>query len=238
MPLSSTLLILSGTLIIMLLWHGMENEQLRHNLLQEQVDPGWIRRLTRFAWLRTAQIVLILGSAIILINTYEQNARQTDTSIIDLQHQLAETTALLKDAQSELIARNATPVAPEEPPATHADAPIAQGIEAVFGVPSGENVQQKAFDSLKRRYEGLLVSYKFLKKCKQTKPEDFHIINSAMMQEIASVNAPGRLQYDILTAANGSYTEIYAASRCDQAGTKSLAENFRKYIDNLTAHAE
>ena len=67
-------------------------------------------------------------------------------------------------------------------------------------------------DAIKKRYEGLLVNYLFLKKCGLINAQDYHTIISALAQEMASVNAPGRLEHDIQTAANGSYEYIKTIS--------------------------
>jgi hypothetical protein len=57
---------------------------------------------------------------------------------------------------------------------------------------------------------------------------------SALAVEMASVNAPGRLQYDILTAARGSYREMYAKTSCEPANLSSLRESYALYISSIS----
>ena len=93
--------------------------------------------------------------------------------------------------------------------------------------------RQAKIDELKKRYEEVLVSYFVLRNCGLTSPTDYHVINSALSQEMASVNAPGRLQFDILTAAKGSYNELYAGNTCDAHIADTLLTQYKSYIDAM-----
>jgi hypothetical protein len=53
---------------------------------------------------------------------------------------------------------------------------------------------------------------------------------------MASINAPGRMQYDILSAAKGSYTEIYSGSPCDGKEVDALLIQYNNYIKLLTTN--
>lgn len=92
-------------------------------------------------------------------------------------------------------------------------------------------------DEMKKRFEGMLVIHYFLQKCQKSSAQDYFVILAALGQEMASVNAPGRLQYDILTAAKGSYQEIYAKSKCDDGSIPALEQQFKEYIQNLSQNA-
>ncbi|MDE3017263.1 MAG: hypothetical protein KGI29_10175 [Pseudomonadota bacterium] len=120
--------------------------------------------------------------------------------------------------------------APPAKPAGHAAA-----IDELYNPEAGDKNHQAILDNLKERYENILVTYFFLRRCKQADFGDYHIIISALAQDMASVNAPGRLQYDILTAAQGSYKEVYARSSCKDAGPLSgqYAEFIRKTAANI-----
>lgn len=98
---------------------------------------------------------------------------------------------------------------------------------------NGKNTQA-VLDNLKKRYESALVTYFFLRRCKETDPGDYHIIVSALAQEMASVDAPGRLLDDTVKAAQGSYREVYAKSSCKDA--KPLAKPYADYIKKLAAN--
>lgn len=112
-------------------------------------------------------------------------------------------------------------------------APITEergGIESLYNPEDSTQGNQSAMDRIKKRYEDLFVNYMFLKKCGKSSEADYHIINSALSQEMASVNAPGRLQYDILTSAQGSYNEMYAQSDCDAPESEALLAQYKDYI--------
>jgi hypothetical protein len=62
---------------------------------------------------------------------------------------------------------------------------------------------------------------------------NYHLIMSSLVAELASLNAPSRLQYDILTSSRGSYRELYMQTRCDSPGTAALKEGYGRYIDSI-----
>jgi len=93
---------------------------------------------------------------------------------------------------------------------------------------------QTRIDALKKNYEETLVTYFVLKKCGGASDVQYHIITSALSQEMASLNAPGRLQYDILTSALGSYNELYSGNACDEKILVPLREQFKTFIDSVS----
>lgn len=104
------------------------------------------------------------------------------------------------------------------------------GIEAVYNPEDSAPGNPSAMDRMKKRYEDLLVNYMFLKKCGHAQEADYHIITSALSQEMASVNAPGRLQHDVLTSAQGSYNEMYSNSDCNAPEVAALLKGYKDYI--------
>lgn len=98
---------------------------------------------------------------------------------------------------------------------------------------SSQGDEQSSMDDIKKRYEDILVIYMFLKQCNRIENTDYNIITSALAQEMASVNAPGRMQFDIVNSAKGSYQEIYSQSPCDGAGINKLTRQYHQYIDVL-----
>jgi len=98
---------------------------------------------------------------------------------------------------------------------------------------SAQGNDQASMDDMKKRYEDILVIYMFLKQCGRIQSADYNVITSALSQEMASVNAPGRLQADIVSAAKGSYQEIYSQSPCEGAGINKLLRQYNQYIEVL-----
>lgn len=118
-------------------------------------------------------------------------------------------------------------------PIRHDNTPQSE-LEKIYEPETNSPDYQAKSDVLKKRYEELLVSYFVLKKCGLTGAADYHIILSALSHEMASINAPGRLQYDIITAAKGAYNELYANNECDERIRGTLHEEFRGYITALS----
>lgn len=139
-------------------------------------------------------------------------------------------------AINELVAeniklKNTAPTSASCPAPTTA-APTAQtAVQSVLD-PQDSDAQAK-IDTLKKRYEDILVTYFVLRKCNKNNPLDYHIIISALSQEMASDGAPGRLQYDITTSAQGSYKEMYSANKCDAATIDPLLGQYKNFINGI-----
>ncbi|MBY0407023.1 MAG: hypothetical protein K2Q01_04975, partial [Rickettsiales bacterium] len=93
--------------------------------------------------------------------------------------------------------------------------------------------KQSTMDDIKKRYEDILVIYMFLKQCGHIQSTDYNVITSSLAQEMASVNAPGRMQFDIVNSAKGSYQEIYSQSPCEGESISKLTQQYHQYIDIL-----
>jgi hypothetical protein len=107
-------------------------------------------------------------------------------------------------------------------------------VEDVYDPEEKTSGTSAAMDALKKRYEDILVTYLFLKQCGRVSANDYLVITSALSQEMASMNAPGRLQSDVATAAQGSYHEVYAHSSCEGATVDSLLAQYNTYIATLS----
>lgn len=107
-------------------------------------------------------------------------------------------------------------------------------IEDVFNPESASDDVRARLDALKKNTEAILVTHLYLKRCGIAAESDFHILMSGLAREMASINAPGRLQHDILTAAKGSYMEIYAKTECSNANIESLLLGYRDYLQAVS----
>lgn len=106
-------------------------------------------------------------------------------------------------------------------------------VDSVGEVFSG-GAMSKELNEIKSRYESVFVNYQYLKGCGVASDTDYHIVNSALMHELASNSAPARLQYDILTAAQGTYQEIYARSGCEKENVEKMQNEFKAYVDGAS----
>jgi hypothetical protein len=215
--------------IVCLFWHIRENSQLmrswRENLGEESAQ--W---LIRFAWSRTAQVLLALGSLALLTITYDWQLSDT-WKALDV---AMKTNADQEQKIAALIEKSKSSVPPAQLPGMSSPPPAPNSVEALYNPEENTTGKQSSMDSLKKRYEDILVTYFFLKKCGRINPGDYHVIISALSQEMASINAPGRLQHDILTAAQGSYKEMYARSSCTSPDINTTYTDYTKYIDSVS----
>lgn len=112
----------------------------------------------------------------------------------------------------------------DEPPSKN------ETIEALYNPEKDQPDKQSGMDDIKKRYEDILVIHFFLKKCKKIAPGDYAIINHALSEEIATLEAPAEMLQDVISSANGSYNEIYARSPCNGKGIRELSTQYNNYI--------
>lgn len=173
-------------------------------------------------------VLVVLAAGYRTLHGYRQqlaaNAGMMETQQKTIEELTAERDAL-KNRPPEVITQTYAP-----PPETEPQSEVQQVFE-----PLGEaDDYQSKIDALKKRYEEVLVSYFVLRHCELAPATDYHIITSAMSQEMASLNAPGRLQFDILTSAQGSYKELYSGNKCLPETTDALRSSYRVFVDTVS----
>lgn len=210
-------------------------------------------RLNQLAWARTTQVLAsIAGGVIAVLLLHYMHTEQTNEQLASSARQIEQQLAELKTMQEQLVQQQAMQqknpqieisahaVDPEPPtalaPASGRDAASEElvTLSDIYNPEELSNDQQSAIDAIKKRYEGLLVNYLFLKQCGMIDARDYHAIISTLAGEMASVNAPGRLEHDIMTAARGSYHEMYAGSDCKGPETANLHAQYSSYIKTIS----
>lgn len=227
------------------IFHIIENRRLS-NKWKSTLSLLSAKELTYFAWSRSIQLwCVIIISIIIITHSPTQPAHEKE----EKPAHIAANLPIIMDGNAPITTE--TPIAIQEsvhpenaenyyPPITLESSfkPVAtkpspltkaQGIEDVF------NAGKSNVDALKTRYEDIFVSYMFLKKCGLSNPSDYQVISSALKQEMITLNAPSRLQYDILTASQGSYREVYAKNNCSKSDTENTYIQFQKLMQKLSA---
>ncbi len=155
-----------------------------------------------------------------------------DTALRTAQNQLKLCENSQIDVDALLASINQPPPPPllETKPASQQKNPILD----VYGTGDIADDKRAAMDEIKQRYEEILVTYFYLRRCSMASTLDYHVIISALAQEMASVNAPGRLQYDVLTAAKGSYREMYLKTKCPADTNDALLLRYTDYINSIS----
>ena len=219
-------LVLAGIFSALILYQIYENRSLR------RIDSTF--SLKRFAWWRTTQLIFIFFAAIITLSHQQQALVRAKFDLARLessQMQVDDILAAINPPQNttEDIALDKPNKESDKTPPKNQN-PIAD----MYDPSQYKDDKQSKLNVIKSRYEEVLVTHFFLRKCQIAPSSDYHIIMSALAVEMASANAPGRLQYDILTAAKGSFKEMYAKSSCDERTTQSLRESYANYINAIS----
>lgn len=111
-------------------------------------------------------------------------------------------------------------------------------VEDLFGVNNNIADSRVQIDNIKMRYEGLLVIHFFLRRCEKADDSDYDLIFRALQKEAAPLNAPERLQYDVLTAAKGTYEELYSKTNCTESNVDSTYAQYKNYLKSLAEALE
>lgn len=99
-----------------------------------------------------------------------------------------------------------------------------------------QNGKREAYiDWLKQHYESWLVTYYFLDKCKATLADDYKLIHESLQKELAGAHADGAVETNILTAASGSYKEMYSGVSCDGANLAATKSSYDANMQQLRA---
>ncbi|MDX2113688.1 MAG: hypothetical protein SFW63_08170 [Alphaproteobacteria bacterium] len=191
----------------------------------------YANRTVWLLWLRKPELQLcaILAACLITLGIYDSKLRSLNFDYQRLQASQIAVDDILLAINSPTTCKEPLPVVLFQTPANISEDPVAQ----MYDARQSSSDYQARLDEIKTRYEEILVTYFYLKRCKQAQSMDYHLIISSLATEMASVNAPGRLQYDILTSARGSYRELYAVTRCDAPGTDTLKEGYQRYIQSI-----
>jgi len=177
--------------------------------------------------------IFAIVSFLLFISFYEWRFYTLNKRMDELQSQI-----FVNDEKTPVIAAKPTEISnnpyypPAPAPANSNDTKTT--MQDLFESPKNSSDAENTIDKIKTRYEGVLVNYLLLKKCGKTGSLDYQIITSAMQSELSANSAPARLKYDILTAAKGSYDEIYARSTCNEDEITPTLQRYGTYINNLT----
>lgn len=174
-------------------------------------------------------VLAVLASGFYHISNYKKQLLLVKTVVEAQKQTIDELTAerdTLKAKPPVVITQTYAPPPPATPQTD---------VQAVFDPQGKPDDYQAKIDDLKKRYEDVLVSYFVLRQCDQVPPTDYHIVTSALSQEMASLDAPGRLQYDILTSAEGSYKELYSGTKCEAETIDPLKAKYKLFVDTVAA---
>lgn len=195
-------------------WHQRQNRAFHEYIRNTKTRTPISDRLSQLAYNRAFEILAIFFALILTLVFY-------DTRLLKDRQQLAETRSAVEKAQTQLAQ-------------TQAELAIkSAALEEATRLDSSTEETQSKLDAIKQRFEELFINYYYLQRCGLSKPEDFHIMNSALMYELTQLNAPAGIRQNILTAAKGTHDELYAQASCAPEETTPMQESVRQYLQSV-----
>ncbi len=223
---------------VVLALHILENRRIKTDL-QKKCTDEIIKRITRFSWLRSVQLFLMMGFFFILTALYDWRVRDITEQLETLQDVISINSKIDSEQQDEQNLDNRKNYYPpiittdDVDEENSSESTTKNTIQDIFGVKKSSYDSKNTIDSIKSRYEELLVTHFLMEKCQKTRDSDYKLIISALQKEITALQAPVRLQDDTLVAAKGSYEELYSQNDCLKSDLQATEDQYNAYISSL-----
>lgn len=197
-------------------WHQRQHAAFHRYIRRHNLRSSIGNRLQQLAYNRSLEMLLLFIVLLCATVFYDTRLHKSAQDIQELQEQLAHATdENAAYAQQLRMHRSA--------------------LEEAQRMAGLDETQQDALDALKQRYEDLFINYYVLKRCNASQPQDFHIMNSALVYELNRLNAAAGVRQNILNAARGSYEELYAELACDTPEIGVMRQNMQQYLQSVIA---
>lgn len=226
--------LLATAFIIVLILNIFENRKLKSDL-QKKFSTDLADNVSRFHWSRSIQLLTIIGFSFVLIALYDWQVREIKDRLESNTNEevpiASEDNATLDDDTD--TQKNYYPPLIVNNPENTSDTLAKNSIQDIFDIEKDATGSISTINDVKTRYEDLLVTYFILQKCGKTKESDYNLIIASLQKEIAALQAPIRFQYDTITAAKGSYDELYSNNDCEKSDLETTATQYNSYIATL-----
>lgn len=199
-------------LLLLAFWHHQQNRHLARQRKALKLPLSSTKPFAHVASGRAWQAIF-LGLALLLALVFY------DTRVQALENQRFTLRTELADAKQVITAYEA------DIAITRIELDKAQQLAGM------DESQQAALDALKSRYENLYTSFFVLQRCNLEAPHDYHVINSAMLSELQSLNAPAATWQNTVQAARGTHDELYATMECTSPEVTQMRTNIRSALD-------
>lgn len=211
-------------LAAMLVWHVLDYAHTRKRIFAQQKNKSLLTDyLLKKSFARSVQLLILAVFLVFSVGWYDVRLLRAHMHIADMP----------KPNELPLFAQQQPPVAPDvdAPPALPADV-----TESLFSPGEGKTPDEMEYstslDHLKARYEELIVTFLYLRECGMATDKDYATIMSMLAHEMRSLEASPKMQENILSAAKGSYEEIYRGSPCEGAAMEATKEGFLRFLDH------
>lgn len=190
---------------------------------------------------KTLPIFSVIAFSFILIAVYDWKLREAHRQLDELQDVITindSTQSEPQDVKQQNI-ENTDNQKEYYPPIIENDAAVEEAlsssqikntIQDIFGNSNSRN----NINDIKGRYEELLATYFLMEKCGKANNTDYQIIILSLQKDITAIQAPVKLQDDTLTAAKGSYEELYSQNDCSKSDLQATEIQYKSYINSLT----
>lgn len=211
-----------------LAFHLIEHHRLK-SYLRKKYGAEQVNKIAKFFFYQTSALSLTMISSLIVITFFYWQLNNTKQELLTIKN-----TDIADENISPAPPVNVAPLPAQNTNDIPPTPPVDNSIRSVFESGQNPTDSKSAIDNIKTRYEEILVTYFFLQKCGKTTDSDYRSIFFALQKEAANLQAPERLQYDILTAAKGSYDEVYAKNECTEANISPIYQQYNSYIQSLS----
>lgn len=200
--------------LVIAFWHQHQNKAFHEYIRNKNQRTPLNDRLSQLAYNRSFEILALFFVLILSIVFY-------DTRVNSIENQLANARTETVALQEEMAAQQAQMALKDKE------------VQEAIRLSGMDETQQVQLDTLKQEFEGLFINYYMLKKCGLSTTQDFHIMNSALMYRLNTLNAPSGIRQNILDAANGSFQELYAEQECNSAELSTMQDSIRAYLHEV-----
>lgn len=200
--------------VMVAFWHQHQNKAFHEYINNKNRRTSISDRLSQLAYNRSFEVITLCFLLILCVVFY-------DTRI--------------NSAENRILAARANVVAMEEEIAVYEEqmALKDQQVQEAIRLSGMDEAQQVELDTIKQEFEGLFINYYMLKKCNLGSRQDFHIMNSALMYRLNTLNAPSGIRQNILNAANGSFDELYTEQVCEGEELAAMQDEVRNYLRDV-----
>jgi hypothetical protein len=232
----SLLITVFCAIVALYIW---SNKQLKRKL-KKKYNAESIREILTGQRLSIITFFSIIAVLLLIIAGYDLRLRKLDKQLEELEEVIS-INETIEEEQKSAEKTSFDKVVNEEnyyPPITEnpADetAPVELKSQNTIQDIFGDDQSQKSISDIKTRYEELLATYLLMEKCEKASQNDYVIIMTSLQKEINAIQAPVRLQNDTLTAAKGSYEELYSSTDCSKPSLKDTEKQYNAYIQSLS----
>lgn len=200
-------------------WLAVENRSGRALLEENKFHPA-LKTLLHQSRLRSHLFLVLYFMFCITVGAY-------DIRFEKLSGKVEATTS----QETPLFAQPMLEIPESESPAPPIPITVTESIfSPASAQASAEMEHTSKLDELKVKYEDLIVTYLYLAGCKQATEQEFNTIIYSLDAEMMGLEAAPSLRDNIITAAKGSYQEIYSGSGCDEATLAPTRAGFQAFL--------